>query len=362
MWPDPALLARLGCKLPILLAPMAGAGGPALAIAAGKAGALPALPAAMLDADGLRRQVAEVRAACPGPLNLNFFCHRPAPPDEAAQRAWRARLVPYYRAFALDPTASAPAVNRAPFDEAMCEVVEALRPGVVSFHFGLPEAALLDRVKAAGAYVLASATTVAEARWLEARGCDAIVAQGNEAGGHRGSFLEPDPASQIGTFALLPLLRDAVRVPLIAAGGIGDGRAIATAFALGAGAVPVGTAYLRSPQSIITPLHRAALDCDGRRPTQLTNLFSGRPARGLQNRLMREQGPMLANLPPFPTAGQALAPLKKAAEAQGLDDFSSLWAGQAYPLARAEDAGRITLWLAAEALRQMARGSARAAG
>ncbi|MCB1915625.1 MAG: nitronate monooxygenase [Rhodocyclaceae bacterium] len=342
--PRSALLHRLGVEVPILLAPMAGAGGPALAIAVARAGALPALPCAMLDADTLRRQVAEVRAAYDGPLNLNFFCHQPSAPDDGAQRAWRDRLTPYYRAFDLDLSAQAPATERRPFDAACCALVEQLRPGVVSFHFGLPDDALLTRVKATGAVVLSSATTVAEARWLAARGVDAVIAQGLEAGGHRGSFLDVDPASQIGTFALVPLIRDAIAVPVIAAGGIIDARGIEAAFALGAGAVQLGTAFLRTPQATISSLHRAALAAADA-PTQLTNLFSGRPARGLRNRLMAELGP-IAEVPPFPTAGHALAPLKQAAEHQGLTDFSPLWAGQAYPLARDDDATAITRQLA----------------
>ena len=339
-----ALLQRLGVEVPILLAPMAGAGGPALARAVARAGALPALPCAMLDAAALRRQVAEVRSDYGGPLNLNFFCHQLPAPDDAAQHAWRERLAPYYRALDLDPSAQAPAAERRPFDATTCALVEELRPGVVSFHFGLPEDALLARVRASGAVVLSSATTVAEARWLAARGVDAVIAQGLEAGGHRGSFLDDDPASQLGTFALLPLVRDAVAVPVIAAGGITDARGVDAAFALGASAVQLGTAYLRAPQSIISSLHRTALAAADA-PTQLTNLFSGRPARGLRNRLMAELGP-IAEVPPFPTAGHALAPLRQAAEQQARTDFSPLWAGQAYPLAREEDATEITRRLA----------------
>ncbi|MCB1908426.1 MAG: nitronate monooxygenase [Rhodocyclaceae bacterium] len=350
--PRDALLQRLGVELPILLAPMAGAGGAELARSVARAGALPALPCAMLDGDALRRQVAEVRADHHGPLNLNFFCHQPPAPDDGARRAWRERLAPYYRSFGLDPSAQAPAALRRPFDAASCALVEELRPEVVSFHFGLPDDALLARVRATGAVVLSSATTVAEARWLEARGVDAVIAQGLEAGGHRGSFLDGDPASQLGTFALVPLVRDAVTVPVIAAGGIADARGIEAAFALGASAVQLGTAYLRSPQAIISALHRAALAA-AEAPTQLTNLFSGRPARGLRNRLMAELGP-IAEVPPFPTAGQELAPLRQAAERQGLADFSPLWAGQAYPLAREEDAFEITRRLAG-AIEGMAR-------
>ncbi|MCB1886304.1 MAG: nitronate monooxygenase [Rhodocyclaceae bacterium] len=354
MWPDRRLIERLGIEHPILLAPMAGAGGPAMAIAVARAGGLAALPCAMLDAEGIARDVVTVRAGTPAALNLNFFCHTPQADDAPRQRAWRERLAPCYRELGLDPATEAAAANRSPFDATTCALVESLRPEVVSFHFGLPAADLLARVRATGALVLASATSVAEARWLVRHGCDAVIAQGVEAGGHRGMFLEVDPATQAGTLALLPAIVDAVDVPVIAAGGIGDGRGIAAALALGAAAVQLGTAYLRTPESLVSPLHRAALAA-AEAPTALTNLFSGRPARGLVNRLMREYGPLSDDLPPFPTAGRALAPLKQAAEALGRTDFSSLWAGEAYALARDEDATRVTRRLVDETRAALAR-------
>ncbi len=360
MWPDRRLIDRLGIEHPLLLAPMAGAGGSAMAIAVAQAGGLPSLPCAMLDGTGIARDVAAVRAGTSAPLNLNFFCHPPQADDMPRQRAWRERLAPYYRELGLDPAVEATAPNRSPFDASSCALVESLRPEVVSFHFGLPSADLLARVKDSGAVVLASATSVAEARWLEQHGCDAVVAQGAEAGGHRGMFLEVHPETQQSTLALLPAVVDAVGVPVIAAGGIGDGRGIAAALALGAAAVQVGTAYLLAPESLISPLHRAALVAADA-PTTLTNLFSGRPARGLVNRLMREQGPLRDDLPPFPTAGRALAPLKQAAEALGRADFSSLWAGEAYPLAREEGAATVTRRLITEtreALSRLSRGPA----
>ncbi len=349
MWPDRRLLDLVGIELPIIQAPMAGANGSAMASAVSEAGGLGSLPCAMLDPDKMRAEIGVIRQRTAKPLNVNFFCHQPAAPDVERDRAWKARLAPYYAELGLDADASAPAVNRAPFDAAMCEIVEELKPEVVSFHFGLPAPDLLGRVKAAGCRVLSSATTAAEARWLEDAGCDAIIAQGYEAGGHRGMFLSEDIATQAGTFALLPQVADAVRLPVIAAGGIVDGRGIAAAFALGAAGAQVGTAYLFTPESLISDLHRAALADAADDRTALTNLFSGRPARGLINRVMREVGPMSAAAPAFPTAGGALAPLKAAAEAAGSSDFSSLWSGQAAGLGRALGAGELTRQLAEEA-------------
>lgn len=352
-WPDTRLQDLLGIEHPLLLAPMAGAGGSALAIAAARGGALGAIPAAMLDAERLRSEVAAFRAAIDAPLNLNFFCHVPPQADETRLRHWRTRLQPYYAAFGLPDDASGPAANRRPFDDAACEQLETLRPGVASFHFGLPTAGLLERVKNSGARVLASATTVAEARWLASRGVDAVIAQGAEAGGHRGLFLSEDVSTQVGTFALLPQVVDAVEVPVIAAGGIGDARGIHAAFALGASGVQLGTAYLRCPEATIAPLHRAALETVRDDATALTNVFSGRPARGIVNRLMRELGPLSTETPEFPLAGAALAPLRTASEAQGLADFQSLWAGQAAALGTAEPAETLTRRLIAEALARL---------
>lgn len=353
MWPDRRLLDLLGIELPIVQAPMAGANGSAMAIAVSEAGGLGSLPCAMLDAAKVRAEIGVIRQRTDKPINVNFFCHTPPRADPQREAAWRARLKAYYVELGLDPDASVPAVNRAPFDEAMCGIVEDLKPEVVSFHFGLPEPALLERVKAAGCLVVSSATTAPEARWLEDRGCNVIVAQGYEAGGHRGMFLGSDVATQAGTFALLPQVVDAVRIPVIAAGGIADGRGIAAAFALGASGVQVGTAYLFTPEATIADLHRAALRAARDDGTALTNLFSGRPARGLINRLMREVGPMSELAPAFPTAGGALAPLKAEAEAAGRSDFSSQWSGQAAALAREMSAADLTRKLAQDALQRL---------
>jgi nitronate monooxygenase len=307
----------LPSRLPIIQAPMAGSQGVELCVAVCEAGGLGSIPSAMLTPATLRDQMAEIRARTPAPFNVNFFCHEPPGPDPDQHARWLERLAGAYAEAGLDPSAAGSGPGRAPFDAAMAEVVEATKPPVVSFHFGLPDAALLARVKAAGARIYSSATTVAEARWLEARGVDAVSAQGAEAGGHRGMFLSEDIADQPGLVALLPQVVDAVRVPVIAAGGIADGRGVAAAFALGARAVQIGTAYLLTPQALTTPLHRAALREASDNATRLTNLFTGRPARGLVNRFMREHGPMNDAAPPFPLATGAVAPLRAHWESAG---------------------------------------------
>ena len=352
MWPDRRILELFGIELPILQAPMASSTFAEMAIAVSEAGGLGALPMALLGPDQARAELATLRAGTTRPVNLNFFCHTPPAEDPARDAAWRAKLLPYYRELGVDPAASVPAANRAPFDAAMCALVEEARPAVVSFHFGLPAPDLRARVRATGAAIIASATSVDEARWLEAQGCDAIIAQGAEAGGHRGCFLG-DPvtvaATQAGTMALVPQVVDAVRVPVIAAGGIADARGIVAAFALGAAAVQLGTAYLFCPEARLPPSHRAALQGAKDSSTALTNLFSGRPARGIVNRAMRELGPLSPDAPAFPLAGHALAPLKALADA----DFGSLWSGQTAALGRAMPAGELTRTLARETLARL---------
>jgi nitronate monooxygenase len=282
----------------------------------------------MLGPDALRDELAAIRAGTQRPFNVNFFCHVPPAADAEREARWRALLAPYYVEFGLDPAAIPSGPVRAPFSEAVADVVEAFRPPVVSFHFGLPPPALLARVRAWGAKILSSATTVEEARWLEAQGVDAVIAQGAEAGGHRGMFLSDDLTTQTGSFALTPQVVQAVRVPVIAAGGIADARGVAAAMALGAAGVQVGTAYLLCPEANTSAVHRAALKSAGAAHTALTNLFSGRPARGIVNRVMRELGPINAAAPSFPLATSALAPLRAAAEGRGSGHFSPLWAGQ----------------------------------
>lgn len=338
-------------ELPIVQAPMAGSQGPKLCIAVCEAGGLGSIPCAMLTPDVLRAQISEIRAATKAPFNVNFFAHTPPTPDATRESAWIERLSPYYAEFGLDPAEAAKGPGRAPFDAAMCAVIEELRPPVVSFHFGLPDETLVARVKNAGAKIWSSATTVEEARWLEARGVDAVIAQGREAGGHRGMFLTDDIDAQPGLFALLPQVVDAVKVPVIAAGGIADGRGVAAALILGASAAQIGTAYLLSPQASTSAVHRAALKAGRDDTTRLTNLFTGRPARGHLNRYLREQGPMNAAAPAFPLATGAITPLRNHAEKLGSGEFSPLWSGEAAPLAQEQDAGEFTrrVWAAARA-------------
>lgn len=349
-WPDTRLLDLFGITLPILQAPMAGHSSHEMAIAVAQAGGLGALPCALLSQAQLRSELEIIRAQITAPLNLNFFCHQTPPANADREAAWRALLRPYYLELGLDPEMRVPASSRNPFDANMCALVEEYRPAVVSFHFGLPSQDLLARVRATGATVISSATTVAEARWLEEQGVDAIIAQGIEAGGHRGVFLHDEVYSQLGTFALIPQVVDAVKLPVIAAGGIMDGRGIAAAFMLGASAVQIGTAYLYTPEAKLAPAHRLALHSPQAETTALTNLFTGRPARGIVNRLMHELGPLSPLAPAFPLAGGALSPLRAAAEARGSTDFMPLWAGQSAPLGRDMGAAELTQKLAADAL------------
>lgn len=323
-----ALQSLLGVALPIIQAPMAGAQRSALAVAVSSAGGLGSLPTAMLTPDAQRAELAAIAAQTTAPYNVNFFCHQQPVPNLEREAAWRAVLAPYYDEFKIAVENSPATAGRAPFGPDELAVLREFRPPVVSFHFGLLPADLLAEVRSWGAKILSSATTVDEARWLEAHGADAIIAQGLEAGGHRGMFLTEDVTTQVGTFALLPQIVRAVRVPVIAAGGIADRAGVEAALALGAAAVQVGTSYLRCPEALTTPMHRAALASDAARHTALTNLFTGRPARGIVNRLMRELGPINALAPSFPLAAAAIAPLRAAAERQGSGDFSPLWAGQ----------------------------------
>lgn len=350
MWPDRRLLDLLGLELPIVQAPMAGSMNWQLVAAVSEAGGLGSLPCGMLSPVQVRDEVERIRAHTAKPINLNFFVHTPPTVSNAREAAWRDRLAPYYKEFAIDPNDPIPTSNRAPLDDALCDVVVEIKPQVVSFHFGLPSETLLRRVKDAGAKVLSSATTVEEARVLEGGGADAIIAQGNEAGGHRGMFLTEDVASQVGTFALVPQVADAVKVPVIAAGAVSDARGIAAAFALGAAGVQIGTSYLFTPEAKIPAPHRAALKQGKADATALTNVLTGRPARGYYNRVMRELGPIADIAPAYPLAGGALAPLRAKAEQQGSGDFSPLWSGQASALGREMPAGELTRTLAAEAL------------
>ena len=318
----------LGIERPIIQAPMAGVQGSALAVAVSNAGGLGSLPCAMLDLNTMRQELATIKAQTTKPYNVNFFCHTPPEIDTKREAIWRQTLMPYFLEYGIDPNIIPTGQGRVPFNAAAAEVLEEFKPAVVSFHFGLPTPELLKQVKKWGARVLSSATTVEEARWLEAHGVDAIIAQGLEAGGHRGMFLSEDLNTQMGTFALVQQIAQSVKVPIIAAGGIADAKGVAAAIALGAAGVQVGTAYMLCPEANTSAIHRAALKSDIARITALTNIFSGRPARGIVNRIMREIGPISPTAPMFPLATGAIAPLRAKAESQGSSDFSPLWAGQ----------------------------------
>ena len=305
-----------------------------MAVAVSEEGGLGSFPCAMFDAEGVLENITQIQAVTSKPLNVNFFCHEPKSTSREEQDIWRGALGKYYQEYGIEPDPNASAPQRAPFNSDMCAVIEERKPQVVSFHFGLPDDELVGRVKATGARVLSSATSVEEAIWLEQKGCDAIIAQGYEAGGHRGIFLSDDISTQSGLFSLLPQVVDAVKVPVIATGGIADGRGIAAAFALGASAAQIGTAFLFTPEAIISSIHRKALSEGKDNGTALTNVFTGRPARGLLNRVIEEVGPISKAAPVFPTAGGALALLKAKAEESDKGDFSSLWSGQSASLCR----------------------------
>lgn len=353
-WPDRRLADLLQIEHPIVLAPMAGLGTVELAASVCEAGGLGSLGCAAMTPQIVRQEIERLRALTRKPVNMNFFCHSHAPADPLRDNAWRDRLAPYYHELGLDVSRPLPRIDIPPFNDAMCTIVEEIRPEVVSFHFGLPDPSLLARVKAAGCHVMSSATTVQEALWLEAHGAEIIIAQGNEAGGHRATFLPSDgedrAAPQSGTLALVPQVVDAVGVPVIAAGGIADARGITAAFALGASGVQIGTAYLLCPEAATPPLYRDALR--NAETTVLTNVFTGRPARALVNRLTREAGPISGVAPEFPMAMAALAPLRAKAEQQGNTDFTAFWAGEAAILAKEMPAATLTRDWAASALRR----------
>ena len=323
-----AINSLLGTELPIIQAPMAGVQGSALAIAVSDAGGLGSLPCAMLGIDAIRRDFESILSRTSKPFNVNFFCHNPPTPNLEKERAWQALFSSYYTEFGIDVETIPTGVARLPFNREMAELVCEFRPKVVSFHFGLPSPELLGLVKGCGAKVVSSATTVEEAVWLEDHGVDAVIAQGLEAGGHRGMFLTTDINSQLGTFALLPQVVSAVRVPVIAAGGIATARGVKAALDLGASAVQIGTAFMLCPEATTSTVHRTALKSDEARLTALTNVFTGRPARGIVNRIVRELGPMCSMAPEFPTATAASFQLRQKSEGLGNGDFSPLWAGQ----------------------------------
>lgn len=335
-----------GIDLPIIQAPMAGVQTSALVIAVSNAGGLGSLPCAMLTPELLQTELAAINVGTTRPYNINFFCHVPPVPDPAREARWRAALAPYYSELGIAQDGAPTSSGRAPFSNDIADIVEPFKPPIISFHFGLPPSALLMRVKSWGSKVLASATTVEEARWLEAHGADAIIAQGLEAGGHRGIFLSDDLSTQIGTMALLPQVIRAVRIPVVAAGGIADANSVKAALALGAAGVQVGTAYMLCDEATTSTLHRAALKSSRTEHTALTNLITGRPARGILTRLMKELGPLSNAAPAFPLATAALLPIKIAAEKLGRDDFSTLWSGQNASGCREIPAAELTRLLA----------------
>jgi nitronate monooxygenase len=336
----------LGIELPIIQAPMAGVQDSQLAVAVSNAGGLGSLPCAMLSIDALGKELAAIRAKTDKPYNVNFFCHTPPEPSAEVDAAWRKTLSRYYEEYGIDANTIPAGPGRAPFSAEVADVLDEFKPPVVSFHFGLPAAGLMARVKGWGSKILASATTVEEARWLEAHGVDAVIAQGNEAGGHRGMFLTKDPTTQVGIFALLPQIVRAINLPVIAAGGIADAQGVAAALSLGADAVQIGTAYLLCPEATTSAVHRAALKSEAARHTALTNLFTGRLARAITNRVMNELGPINDAVPTFPLATSAIAPLRAKAESRGSGDFSPLWCGQNASGCREISAAELTLLLA----------------
>src|SRR5215831_1809845 len=351
MWPDNRFIKLSGIELPIIQAPMAGSAFSDMVVAVSEAGGLGSLACALLSVEQAGNELETIRRKTSRPINANFFCHQPPRDDRARERNWLQRLDAYYTELQADRNTSIPQSTRAPFDEKMCDLVMEFHPEVVSFHFGLLDKNLLLRVRSTGAKILSTATSVDEARWLEDQGCDAIIAQGFEAGGHRGMFLTEDVSTQVGTMALVPQVVDAVKVPVVAAGGIADARGILAAFALGAAAVQMGTAYLWCPEAQISPLHRRAITKDNQ--SAITNVFTGRPARSIVNRLMREVGPMSDVAPQFPLAAAAIAPLRTKSEMAGSVDFSPLWSGQAARLGRELPAAELTKQFAAEAVEKL---------
>lgn len=341
------LRTLLGVELPIIQAPMAGVQASALAIAVSNAGGLGSLPCALLSLEQMHQELEAIRSATSKPFNVNFFCHREPQASDVQLTTWRQALTPYYAELGIEMDSIPSGPGRNPFDNAQADVLEKFKPPVVSFHFGLPAEDLLAHVRSWRPKIISSATTVEEALWLEARGVDAIIAQGIEAGGHRGMFLSDDVSTQVGTFALLPQIVRAVKVPVIAAGGIADASGIFAATALGAAGVQIGTVFLLCAECTTSAPHRAALKSANARHTALTNVFTGRPARGIVNRIVRELGPMSAVAPPFPLATAAVLPLRARAEANGSGDFSPLWSGQNASGCREVSAGQLLRDLAA---------------
>jgi nitronate monooxygenase len=349
LWPRSELTNLLGVSHPIIQAPMSGSDGSALAAAVSNAGGVGSLGCGEMSLEKLRKTFNETRSSTAHPFIINFFAHDPPafPSDDAA--SMRKRLASYYQELGLGQALTLSASSMRSFDTATLETVLELKPAIVSFHFGLPDAEAVNALKSKGSIILCSATTVTEARQLEAGGVDAIIAQGYDAGGHRGTFIEPLEAGNVGTFALVPQVVDAVSVPVIAAGGIADGRGIAAAFALGASGVQMGTAFLRCPESAASPVHRDALKQAGGDGTALTRAFTGRPARAIVNRFVEEMASQDRDIAAFPLQDSLTMPLHIKSVEQGSKDFAALFSGQASSLGRTLPAAALVDTLVAEA-------------
>jgi nitronate monooxygenase len=356
MWPRNDLLDLLGIEQPIIQAPMASSATPALAAAVGNAGGLGSLGCGTMSLDELRAKAGELRAATNRPFNLNFFAHEPPKENADVDALTRKRLKPFYDELGLGEV---PAAVAPPFGTFTAETLAALlelEPTVVSFHFGLPAPAMVAAIKDAGCRLLCSATTVAEAKSLAAAGVDAIVAQGWEAGGHRGTFHVSFEDVGVGTMALVPQIVDAVDVPVIAAGGIADGRGIAAAFALGASGVQMGTAFLSCPEAKLSAGHRSALSHASDQDTRLTRAFSGRPARARNNRYIDAMAEHRGPVPAFPRMYSFTEALRQAAAASDDPNFQFLLYGQAAALNRQLPAAELVQTLVAEAQEVLGQG------
>lgn len=315
----------LGVELPVIQAPMAGSQNYELAVAVTKAGGLGSIPCGMLSPDQVVAEIQNFTKHSSSTYNLNFFCHQMPDVTERALEGWQKKLSPYFKELGIEPSIDLGGLRK-PFSHEMADAIESFAPPVMSFHFGLPERSLLDRVKGWGSTILSSATTLQEAMWLEQQGVDAVIAQGIEAGGHRGIFLSNDLSSQVSTALLLEQCVSKLSIPVIAAGGISSPDAISDCFKCGASAVQLGTVFLLCDESKATPVHRNALKAE-EAFTAVTNLFSGRPARGINNRFMQAFGDIDQQVPAFPYGTPPLAGLRKAAESKGVGDFSPLWSG-----------------------------------
>jgi nitronate monooxygenase len=344
-------LERIGVALPVVQAPMAGVSTPELAAAVSEAGGLGSIAVGAVDAAGARAMIEAVRARTRGPFNVNVFCHKPATADRARESAWLDALRPAFERFGKAPPAAIGEIYTSfVADPAMQELLVETRPSVVSFHFGLPAAQTIARLKAAGIVLFSTATNIGEAQAAAEAGVDAIVAQGFEAGGHRGVFDPSAPDPQLGVLALTRLLVRGTRLPVIAAGGIMDGAGIAAVLKLGAVAAQLGTAFIACPESSADAAHRAGLAGPGAARTTMTAVFSGRPARGLPNAMTELEHGVLSGLavPDYPIAYDANKALAAAARAKHDFSFAAQWAGQGAPLARAMAARDLVATLAGE--------------